>query len=304
MDKLRPKSTFSLLNVDFVHVNKTWNYRNVMSPFFRLYLVEDGQGNLFSPVNNQLLEKGYLYLIPSFIACNYSCREFLSIYYLHMIEDSPKGDSLFASCPRILKIPVGPADEKYFKRILHLNPNRGLRRSEDPKMYEKNATLQSFRDLNNQHPPHMVMETEGILLQMLSRFLAADEFQQKQPVNVPVKILEVVHYIQRNLQSPLTVANLAGRTNQHPDYFSRLFHAYMGERPLPFVRGKRIERAQFLLITSDLPISDIAAETGFDSISYFSRTFKKISGQTPGEYKKQNLLIRGKVFSNKSGSKS
>lgn len=291
MDKSRSKSSFSLLNVDYVQLNKSWNYRNVMSPFFRLYLIDGGQGKLSSPVNNQVLEKAYLYLIPSFTVCNYSCREFLSMYYLHIVEDSPDGDSLFASCPRILKIPAGPDDEKYCRRILQLNPNRGLRRSEDPKVYEKNAMLQSFRDLNNQHPLHMVMETDGLLLQLLSRFISAEDYQQKQPANMPVKLLEVVHYIQRNLQLPLTVAHLAGRINQHPDYFSRLFQAYTGERPLSFVQTKRIERAQFLLITSDLSISGIAMETGFDSISYFSRTFKRVSGQTAGDYKKQNLLI-------------
>jgi len=291
MDKIRTGSTFSLLNADYVQLNKNWDYRNVISPFYRLYLVDEGEGKLSSPVNNHAFGTGNLYLIPSFTVCNYSCPEYLSLYYLHIMEESPKGDSLFASCSGILKIPASGDDERYFRRILQLNPDRGLRRSTDPKVYEKNATIQGFRDLNNKSPLHVVMETEGIILQMLSRFLIAEDFQLKQPANIPAKILEVVRFIQRNLHLPMTVTHLAQRANQHPDYFSRLFQEYTGHRPLHYVQGKRIERAQFLLITSDLSISGIAAETGFDSISYFSRTFKKFSGQTPGEYKKQNLLI-------------
>lgn len=291
MNKFRLKSTFSLLNADYVQLNKNWNYRNIISPFYRLYLIDGGEGKLSSPDNSQVLEKGYLYLIPSFTTCNYYCREHLSQYYLHIIEESTGGAFLFASCRRVLKMPATRADEEYFKRILLLNPNRGLRKSNDPKVYEKNATIQSFRDLNNLSPLHAVMETEGIILQILSRFLSSDDFQLKQPANIPLKILEVVNYIQSNLQSLLTVAQLAARTHQHPDYFSRLFHECTGERPIPYIQNKRIERAQFLLITSDLSISDIAAETGFESISYFSRTFKKLCGQTPGEYKKNNMLI-------------
>ncbi|MDP4251818.1 MAG: AraC family transcriptional regulator [Bacteroidota bacterium] len=291
MDKFKPKSTFSLLNIDHVQLDKNWNYRNVISPFYRLYLVEDGLGKLSGLTGHQRMEKGYLYLIPSFTVCNYYCEEYLSMYYLHIIEESPAGHSLFASCRRVLKIPATAADDQYLRHILHLNPNRGLRRSDDPKVYEKSAYIESFRDLNNLSPLHVLLETEGIILQMLSRFLNSDDFQPEQERNTPLKILEVVNYIQSNLQLCLTVAHLAGRVNLHPDYFSRLFHEYTGERPLPYVQGKRIERAQFLLVTADLSIAGIAAETGFESVSYFSRTFKKLSGQTPGEYKRHNMLI-------------
>ena len=58
--------TFSLLNIDHVQLNRSWNYKNVISPFYRLYLIDGGTGALSNPEQSLKLEKGYLYLIPSY----------------------------------------------------------------------------------------------------------------------------------------------------------------------------------------------------------------------------------------------
>ena len=51
---------------------------------------------------------------------------------------------------------------------------------------------------------------------------------------------------------------------------------------------KRIERAQYLIATTNLPYIEIAEETGFENVPHFSKIFKKVTSLTPGEYKKQN----------------
>lgn len=82
--------------------------------------------------------------------------------------------------------------------------------------------------------------------------------------------------------------NLAKRANQNLDYFSRLFLQYTGERPLAYVQQKRIERAQYLITTTDKTYSEIAEETGFENVPHFSRIFKKVTSLTPGQYRQQN----------------
>jgi transcriptional regulator GlxA family with amidase domain len=134
------------------------------------------------------------------------------------------------------------------------------------------------------------VETQGLLLQMLSRFLTPDCFEWPESV-IHSKISDAINYIQTNLHKPITVALLAQRANQNTDYFSRLFRENTGERPLSYIQLKRVERAQFLLENTDLPLAEIAAETGFESLSYFTRTFKERTGQTPGEYKKNHRLL-------------
>jgi transcriptional regulator GlxA family with amidase domain len=105
-------------------------------------------------------------------------------------------------------------------------------------------------------------------------------------------VLEAMSYIQMNLSQPLTVTHLAQRANQHQDYFSRVFLQNTGDRPLAYIHEKRIERAQYLITTTNLSYAEIAEETGFDNIPYFSKIFKKVTSLTPGQYKQQNLSHR------------
>ncbi|GLU53544.1 helix-turn-helix domain-containing protein [Dyadobacter frigoris] len=278
------KSSFSLLNVDYVKLNKSWNYRNIISPFYRLYFIDDGFGQLFHAGRTVILEKDFLYLIPSFTLCNYVCPEYLSQYYIHFLEETPDGNSLFSSHQNIIKIPAGLYDLENFKRILMLNPGRDLKRSYNPKDYQKQPVMRHAQAMNNDLPISAFMETRGIILQLLSRFLTPENYKFSDTKVIPSKIMESINYINTNLSENLTVADLAEKACQNADYFSRVFQDHTGSRPLSYIQQKRIEKSQFLILTTDLSLSQIASETGFESLSYFSRIFKNVTGQTPGSY--------------------
>lgn len=284
-------STFSLLNADYVKLNKTWNYRNVISPFYRIYLIDDGFGSLGDLDNDLILENGFLYLVPSFTLCNHFCPRFLSQFYIHVIEESTNGTSLFAAHRKIQKIESVDEDLTKFRRILQLNPGRGLKGVDNPKEYEKQPTLAGFQERNNLVPFADYLETRGLVLQLMSRFVKADDFTRTEGRKIPSKILDGINYIQTNLSANITVEMLAERANLNPNYFSRIFTEYTSLRPLPYIQKKRVERAQFLMITTDLTFSEIATEIGFESLSYFSRIFKEIAGQTPTHYRLNNRIV-------------
>jgi AraC-like DNA-binding protein len=291
MNKFTFKSSFSLLNVDYVQLNKSWNYKHIISPFYRLYLISEGQGTLYNATQSVTLESDNLYLIPSFTSCSYVCPNHLTQYYLHLLEDSSDEASLFVSNRKIMKVPAVPTDFTHFKRLLELNPERGLLKSENPEDYEKRPIIQEFQELNNRLSLSAYVETKGIILQLVSRFLDTAHFQLDSAGTIPFKVSESIRYIQTHFQTNLTVEQLAERAHQNPDYFSRIFKENTGERPLAYIQLKRIERAQFLMITSDLSFNEIAAETGFESLAYFSRMFKKVTGQTPSMYRKNNRRV-------------
>src|SRR5215217_9063324 len=104
------KSTFSLLNADFVKLDSQWSYKKVISPFYRLYLITGGQGCVSDGRSSITLEKGYIYLIPSFMLCNYDCSDYLEQYYVHIYEENPDGFSLFGSNRKLFKIEAQPND--------------------------------------------------------------------------------------------------------------------------------------------------------------------------------------------------
>jgi AraC family transcriptional regulator len=291
MNNLSCRSTFALLNTDLVDLDKSWNYQNVISTFYRLYLIVDGEGSLYNANENVILEKGYLYLIPSFTYFNTRCTGYLKQYYLHFMEDNQNATSLFAANRNLLKMKASDVDIENFERLITLNPNRGLQRSHNPKTYEKLPVQQSSIDLNNNAPLAAYTETQGIILQLLSRFLVPECFKPDQNKVIHSKILDAINYIQTNLQLNITVTELAERANQNADHFSRLFLENTGGRPLAYIRHKRIERAQVLISTTNYSLSEIALETGFESLAYFSNTFKKVVGLSPGKYKYNSQIL-------------
>lgn len=178
-----------------------------------------------------------------------------------------------------------------FARLLEINPGRGINRSDDPRVYEKNIFYKEYQELNNRQNMSTFIETHGILLQLVSRFLQPEILKHKETGHVPVKILNTISYIQLNLNQELSVTFLAERANLHTDYFSRLFQQYTGERPVKYIQEKRIERAQYLMVTTQMTYSEIATQTGFENVFYFSKIFKKITGMSPGNYKKQMDMV-------------
>lgn len=278
-------SPFVLLNADAVSLNKSWNYQHITSAFYRLYYIEDGQGMLCTADNQVLLEKGYLYLIPSFTTCNYACEHFLKQYYITFTEETPDGSSLFAANRKVFKIPAGEAEVAAVRRVLCLNPARGLLLSYNPAVYEKAPILKRYREANNTLRVGDFLETCGIVMQLVSRFMASPDFQESQPVAIHAKVANAIHFIQTHLHTSITVSQLAKRAHQSADHFSRLFHDDTGERPLRYIQNLRVERARMLLTTTDLPFHDIALQCGFESLPYFARVFKQHTGVTAGMYK-------------------
>jgi AraC-like DNA-binding protein len=290
MGKILSGHNFSLLHVDHVKLNKKWNYTNVISPYFRIYYIDEGEGFITNKQEKIKLQQGHLYIVPSFTLCHLFCKSYLSQYFLHFFEDSIEGISLFENNRRVIKVLARDTDIINFKRLLELNPGRGINRSDNPAEYEKHVYYKSYQELNKTMSDATYFETQGIILQFISRFLSSRRFKTNTSDPVSSKVLEAMQHIQVNLKENLTVSYLAERANLHQDYFSRLFLKYAGQRPLSYLHEKRIERAQYLIATTNLSFAEIAERIGFENSSHFSKVFKKVTSVTPGEYQKQNRL--------------
>ena len=283
--------SFSLLNIDYVQLDKKWNYNNVVSPYYRLYYINGGEGILSSPSEKLILKPGSLYLIPSFTVCNLKCTDSLSQYFLQFFEESPDGISLFKENRNIMEIEATELDISIFLKLLKINPGRGINRSYDPEIYEKEAYYKEYKDLNNNMEISVQVESQGIILLLLSRFISSIRFKAINTVKIPSVVLDAINYIQLNLGNTISIHDLAKNANQNKDYFSRKFLEHTGQRPLNYIHEKRIERSQYLIVTTNKTLLDIAIETGFNNLPHFCKFFKKKVKITPGKYRKQSRQI-------------
>jgi AraC family transcriptional regulator len=100
------------------------------------------------------------------------------------------------------------------------------------------------------------------------------------------RILKVLVYIESHLDGELSLEKMAKIACISPFYFHRLFHAYMGETLADYVKRIRLQRAAKRLRYSDVPITDIAFDLGYESPSGFSKVFNQVMGKSPREYRK------------------
>lgn len=278
-----PFYKLNLLHLGHIRVGSEWRFDSVISPFSRLYLVMGGIAWVYHHQKKYELKPGYLYLIPSFSLSRYQCDTVMEQYYLSFLEEP--GSSIFDQASFCYETPALANDEQLFSRLLTLHPNRSLPNI-DPKAYDNRADLLSFNQPVVFQPDSRGTETQGILLQLLSRFIRPADDTEKPLPPTTKQFSQVLAYIHTHLHEKLSVEQLAALQRLNVDYFSRQFQAVLGSRPIDYIINKRMEQAQLLVATSSLSLPEIAEQVGIADIYYFSRLFKRRFGMPPGRYRK------------------
>jgi AraC family transcriptional regulator len=100
------------------------------------------------------------------------------------------------------------------------------------------------------------------------------------------RLSRVLDYIEANLEGDLTLDRLASIACLSRFHFARAFKAAVGRSPHRYVSAKRLERAKAMLIHGDQSLVDIALTLKFSCQANFTRAFRGVTGQTPGQYRR------------------
>lgn len=100
------------------------------------------------------------------------------------------------------------------------------------------------------------------------------------------------HFIQRNLARRLSVADLARQACLSPAHFSECFRELTGVSPYQYLLRQRLAAARQLLTSSSLPLSEVAARTGFASQSGLSHAFRRAFNCPPSQLRRQPELAK------------
>jgi AraC family transcriptional regulator len=101
------------------------------------------------------------------------------------------------------------------------------------------------------------------------------------------KLQQAIAYINDHLTEDLTISAIANELGMSPYYFSRLFRQSMRIPPYKYVIERRIERSQGLLKMTSLSVAEIAKQVGFSSQNQLTVQFRRFTGTTPSNYRKQ-----------------
>ena len=269
------------LNVGFACHHGDWNWKHVRSPFARLYYVTEGTAKIEMPEGVFTLRPGYLYLIPPFTLHSNICEGDFSHYYIHIYEDQHGDTGILEDWDYPFETVASPSDLLLFKRLCEMNPLMRLPQS-NPDSYDNHATLIGNIQRNLERPFPDKVESRGILYILFSRFLHQAKAKNKVRDS---RISQTLAFIRRNISHRIDLADLADIACLSKDHFIRMFKKEVGETPNSYIIGKKIERAELMLVTTSHPVKQIASSLGYDDFAYFNRQFKLKTGVTPLQYR-------------------
>jgi len=104
------------------------------------------------------------------------------------------------------------------------------------------------------------------------------------------RLLRARDEMDRRYAEPLDVPTLARLALVSEAHFIRTFRATFGETPNRYLQRRRVERAMWLLRSTDRSVTDICMDVGFSSLGTFSRVFRDIVGESPSAYRRRGPL--------------
>jgi AraC-like DNA-binding protein len=103
-------------------------------------------------------------------------------------------------------------------------------------------------------------------------------------------------YIHAHLAEPMTLEQVAKAVNVSPFHFCKIFKRATGLTFTDFVNRARVEKAKRMLMKPDARITEVAYDVGFQSLSHFNRSFRRIASESPTEYRGRMKDERGNAM--------
>lgn len=253
--------------------------------FHELVIFFGGRGLHLTSDGAYPLEVGDVFLVRGDMAHGYADTEHMSLVnilfdpaVLHLpmadLRRLPGYHVLFRVEPRLRR-------RQRFRGRLHL--------SRDQLAQASKLVTQMENEVEGRRPGYRFMASTHLmhLIGYLSRCYSEAQQVERQPL---FRIGELLSYIERHFDEPLTVAQMASMAAMSESSLARTFRHVTGKAPLDYVLRTRVAKAAELLRQDDQRITEVALACGFSDSNYFSRQFRRVTGQSPREYRQSGRL--------------
>jgi len=257
-----------LFLVNTMEISAWWNVDELARSYWRLYLDEQDGANIILRDGTWVpLAAGQVYLLPEDISYGSYCAGSVTHRYVHF-------DVL--GLPQTLQ-------RSLFDGPFVVPPASGAI------LADRIRVLPTITSAEEDQQIAARCAAKAVIFDALAARMAAlsDEelVQRLHEAQVTAPVEPALRHIADHLAEPLSVAALAALCCMSGDHFIRRFRTCVGETPARYVQEQRLLLAAQLLLFTDHTIDRIAQDTGFGNRFYFSRAFKRYSGQSPAAYR-------------------
>lgn len=243
-------------------IDRDWNYQNVCSGFWRLYVSFAGGAAVALPDGTRHeLTANRIHFVPAWV--RFSCHNtgLVPHFYVHFDLIGMTGAAVQRMFQKPLTLPANPRLLAVVRRL-----TRQLRAQ--PLV-----------------TPTVLCQTKALVYASLGELLTTDTWPA-----APNPVTPALQHIETHLGTRMTNAGLAGLCHFSEDHFVRLFRQHLGQTPAQYILDRRIATATNQLAFTTDSIEQIAANLGFANRYHFTKMFSRRMGVSPAAYRSQSRV--------------
>ena len=161
----------------------------------------------------------------------------------------------------------------------------------DPYLFRIAQSIRCGLRRNVAPPARYLDSLAGPLARHLELHYAGRTRQRERSGLSDVRLAKALAFIDQNLFADFPIEALAAAASLSPFHFQRMFKRSTGLAPQAFITRRRIDAAGKLLVSTELPVAEIARRVGYANQAHFATLFRRLARITPSKYR--SLARRG-----------
>ena len=240
-----------------------WRFDELHAPYNRLYIVLEGEGIIYNKNSEYSIKEGYAYIVPANYSFGSYTPEHLKKLYSHFTIHRLFESDMFQNTKEILKLKIQPEDYlPYYDALIN----------KDTSLYYTIKGAYTF-----------------LIYKFISHY-GIDTFKSDY-LSLSPQLRKLYDLLKINITAKTKTADLADYLGLSQSMLSKMYKFETGHTLKWFLQQKLTQKAQLLLLTTTMGITQIAYELEYDDPLYFSRAFKKWSGDPPRAYREKHKML-------------
>ncbi len=250
----------NILTSGYAVLDKEWNYKNIRSPFTRIYFVRSGEGVLSYGETSISLLPDNIYIIPAGLEISLRCESKMEKLFFHFNLQRMSIQDLFQGYEKCIVLRNRKANVDYAIRHWQRGDAEGA------------------------------IAIKNLLYSLCFSVIKREKISFGKTKNYSTLTKRSIDYIENNLHASLTADDIASSLYVSSGSLQKRFRREVGIPLGKYINSRIMFRAERMLHSHEFSIKEISEQLGFCDQFYFSRVFTACYGISPTQYKK-NIRI-------------